>query len=186
MFSDSGSTDATTAAFEVVYQQSLSRVRRFVARYERDPDEQDDLVQEVWIRGLVSYPSYRGGGSLEGWLLRVARTVCVDHCRTRSKRGRDWARYAPALADDLDERLPEAVAVERALRRQEMCDRATDLVLALPERERAVALFRLMLGRSTAEVATTLGMAPGTVKATLHHATTKLRRAVQSAGAPQS
>jgi RNA polymerase sigma-70 factor (ECF subfamily) len=48
-------------------------------------------------------------------------------------------------------------------------------VMDLPEREREVVLLRLVEGLSTRETALRLRCAEGTVKATLHHATRKLR-----------
>lgn len=86
------------------------------------------------------------------------------------------SRYSASLADDIAARSPDPQAEERALLRQAMLDRLIDALTALPPRERAVATLRLMRGCSTVEVATELAMAPGTVKATLHHARAKLQR----------
>ena len=56
-----------------------------------------------------------------------------------------------------------------------LSDAVRDAVLALPVRQRDVVLLRLVEGMSTAETARLLECAEGTVKATLHQATRKLR-----------
>ena len=43
--------------------------------------EEQDLVQETYLRALRSLGSYRGDAPVRAWLLSIARNVCADHVR---------------------------------------------------------------------------------------------------------
>jgi len=48
----------------------------------------DDLVQETYLRALSSLASYRGEAPVTVWLLSIARRVCADDVRRRTRRRR--------------------------------------------------------------------------------------------------
>jgi len=54
-----------------------------------------------------------------------------------------------------------------------------DVVRALPPRRRAVVVLRFYEGLGEADIASALGMRPGTVKATLHQALAQLREVIE-------
>src|SRR5579862_1829268 len=60
-----------------------AQLRRLCRRYSRDADEEDDLVQTTWIAAWDHRGQYRGDGSFAGWLMRLARTVCLKDLRRR-------------------------------------------------------------------------------------------------------
>ena len=60
------------------------------------PGEEDDLVQDTYLRAFRSLPSYRGEAPITAWLLSIARRVCADHVRRTGARapadGRAWRK----------------------------------------------------------------------------------------------
>lgn len=130
-------------------------------RYAGVDADAHDLLQETWLRAYAKRRSFEGRGSFIGWLLVVARNVGAAAVRRRVRR--PVTEELPDLAAPHDQ---ESITLRDSLR---------DAVLALPERQREVVLLRLVEGLSTTETARLLGCAEGTVKATLHHATRKLR-----------
>jgi RNA polymerase sigma-70 factor (ECF subfamily) len=46
----------------------------------------DDLTQEVYVRALPALAGFRGESSARTWLLQIARYVCADHVRGRTRR----------------------------------------------------------------------------------------------------
>lgn len=116
-----------------------------------------DLLQEVWLRAFQKRHTFDGRGSLIGWLLMVSRTVGIAAVRKRTR-------------EPSTEEFTE-VAVQASAH----SDQLREAVLSLPERQRDVLLLRLIEGLSTVETAHRLGCAEGTVKASLHQATRKLR-----------
>ena len=50
--------------------------------------EEDDLVQETYLRAFRSLQSYRGEAPITAWLMAIARRVCADHVRSRVRQRR--------------------------------------------------------------------------------------------------
>lgn len=140
------------------YSQRLMPLLR---RYAGPEVDAHDLLQEVWLRAYRKRQQFDGRGSLLGWLLAVSRTVGITEVRKRASE--PLFQDLPDVAARFD---PDEVVLRETLR---------EAVLALPERQRDVVILRLVEGMSTAETARRLECAEGTVKATLHQATKKLR-----------
>src|SRR5688500_11287801 len=141
------------------------RILPQLRRYAGHDADAHDLLQEVWLRAYRKRGTFDGRGSFVGWLLTVARTVGMTVVRKREREP-----VTEDLVDVAARSDPEAAPLREALR---------EAVLALPERQRDVVILRLVEGRSTAETARVLQCAEGTVKATLHQATRKLRECLQ-------
>jgi RNA polymerase sigma-70 factor (ECF subfamily) len=130
-------------------------------RYAGADVDVEDILQEVWLRTYSKRQTFDGRGSFFGWLLMVSRTVGMAAVRKRMREPGTEGLPDPAAQGD-----PDAGMLSDTLR---------DAVLTLPPRQRDVVLLRLVDGLSTAETARLLQCADGTVKATLHQATRKLR-----------
>jgi RNA polymerase sigma-70 factor (ECF subfamily) len=114
------------------------------------PSEIDDLVQETYIRALVSLDRYSGKGSVIGWFLAIARNTCADHVRRRQRQVR--------LADRLRSRHQEAEV--------QLADWhvVTDAVSTLDPEQRDAFLLTQMLGFAYRDAAALLGCPVGTVR----------------------
>jgi RNA polymerase sigma-70 factor (ECF subfamily) len=69
-----------------------------VCRALGSPGEEEDLVQETYLRALSALARYRGDAPVRVWLLAIARRVCADHVRRRQRRRRLADRLAHGLA----------------------------------------------------------------------------------------
>ena len=125
----------------------LEDVRRLCALLV-DAAGADDLAQETCARAVRSAPSYRGEASGRSWLLGIARHVCLDELRARTRRRRRDARMAPAQ--------PSADASESVT--------VADLVTRLEPERRAAFVLTQLLGFSYAEAAAACGCPPGTIR----------------------
>jgi RNA polymerase sigma-70 factor, ECF subfamily len=131
-----------------------------------DLDEARDVVQDVWVRAYERRRSYSGSGSLLAWLLTICRNASVSAIRSGTVRERAKGTLGaerevfPGAGDD-----PSTQA-----HRAELRELVYGAVADLPERQRAVVTLRILEGRTTAQAAEALGIAVGTVKATLHQA----------------
>jgi len=63
------------------------------------PGEEDDLVQETYLRAFRSLSTYRGDAPITAWLLSIARRVCADHVRGRLRQ----RRLLTALTDTAED-----------------------------------------------------------------------------------
>jgi RNA polymerase sigma-70 factor (ECF subfamily) len=135
-------------------------VRRFLARLSRDAA--DDLAQETFLKAWRMAGTWRGEGSYEGWLLRIAWRSFLSERRRRREPPLDEAAQRPVAAAAPELRLD----VERAL-------------AALPERERAAALLCYGEGYSHGEAAAILEVPLGTLKSLIGRARDRLARLLE-------
>ncbi len=115
-----------------------------------DVESARDVVQEAFVLALLKQDGFRGDGSLEAWVWRIAFRVAIGKTGSHE-----------LAADD----VPEAVFV----------DESSDPTLAaavrkLPPQRRMAIFLRYFADLSYAEIGEVLGIAEGTVAATLSKA----------------
>lgn len=79
--------DGDRVALAAWIRLTQAEVWRFCAHLV-DPDEADDLTQDVYVRAYQALPDFRGDASARTWLLTIARRTCADAIRRRQRRRR--------------------------------------------------------------------------------------------------
>jgi len=148
---------ATEQAIEELYRSRYASYRGGVAALTGSYDTARDVVQEAFAQALRDRHTYRGDGSLAGWVWRIAFRTAL---RTRTDGGRELT---------LDE-LVETAHVPRAERDPELAG----AVCGLPPRRRLVVYLRYFADLPYAEIASLLDISEGTVAATLSQAHAEL------------
>jgi RNA polymerase sigma-70 factor (ECF subfamily) len=120
-------------------------------------DAADDLTQETYLRLVRALPRFRGEASGRTFVLAVARRVCADEIRKRT-RGR-------ALAERLRRRRTVAHAVDGS-----GVTELEDLVAGLEPERRAAFVLTQLLGLSYEEAAAVCGCALGTIRSRVSRA----------------
>lgn len=117
-----------------------------------DAQSADDLTQETYLRAFRAMPAFRGESSARTWLLAIARRVCKDELRVRSRRRRRDHLLAGDPGEPLADLDPaEPVGVRSLLRQLE------------PDRRVAFVLTQF-LALSYAEAAQVCGCPVGTIR----------------------
>lgn len=132
------------------------------------PGEVEDLVQETYLRAVRSLSSYRGDAPVQAWLLSIARNVCADHVRRRSRQTRllERLKAEPRSVSQ----LPQNAAVEELLQTLDI------------ERREAFVLTQIC-GLSYAETASIVGCPVGTIRSRVARARADLLTLVEQAEA---
>jgi RNA polymerase sigma-70 factor, ECF subfamily len=151
------------AEFEAMFNAHAVAVYRYALR-RVGPDLAHDAVSEVFM------VAWRRQHDVEGqalpWLLGIARRVCANQLRARSRA----AELHERLAGEPRPWAPTAAIEDDALRR-------ALAVLSDPDRE---ALYLIAWeGLDNAQAARVLGCARGTFAVRLHRARGRLRRALE-------
>jgi len=81
-------------AFAGFVRQTQGDVWRLCAHLV-DPGSADDLTQETYLRAVTAIGRFRGDSSAKTWLLTIARRVCADSVRRRTRRRRALLRRGP-------------------------------------------------------------------------------------------
>jgi RNA polymerase sigma factor (sigma-70 family) len=155
------------AEIEAVYRSRGSDFFRFALARVGDAEAARDAVQDGFARAIRSRRSYRGSGSLEGWLARCVINAAQDARRRMNMTDPERAA-TPATERAADPPLVEGdVAVVR------------EAVRRLPRRQREALFLRFYLGLDYSAIAETLQVEVGTVSATLHAARAALAQSLQ-------
>lgn len=111
------------APFLAALNPHLGLVHRVCRLYCRDPDERQDLAQEILYQLWKAYPSFQANARFSTWLYRVAlnTTLTFERHRRRHPPPEPFSAAllevaAPAEAADPEHRLPRLyAAIERLL-----------------------------------------------------------------------
>jgi RNA polymerase sigma factor (sigma-70 family) len=137
--------------------------------------EADDLSQEAIARAIERADDLHDGAAVEGWLFRIATTVCLDHLR-RERRARALTELVdPVAFDDVPATSPDPQST--ALLRDDVRLAVVAALQHLAPKQRAVLLLHDVCGLPLVEAARTIGMNRNAAKATLRRARAGLDRA---------
>lgn len=141
---------------------SQRRLVHFADLLTGDHARAEDLVQDALVKAYAAWPRIKPGAA-ESYVRRCILNGRTDWWRRRSSRERPIADHVEQTAPaDRDAELDRRLVVLASLAR-------------LTTRERTVIAMRYYLELSEAEIATELGIAPGTVKSAAARAIAKLR-----------
>jgi len=167
-------------AFCCVARDHETRLFRQAMALCRNEAVSDDLVSETLIEAWSGIARFDGTCRFSTWLYAILLRrflKSVDRSRSRLV---SMATLSRAEADqgerDLGDVKAEGLEPNILLARAEASERLLAAIQRLPEIHQQVVLLRFYEDASLAEIATVLGLSPGTVKSRLHHALEKLRR----------
>ena len=157
-------------AFERLYRDNERRVFALCLRLSSDPALAEELTQDVFVRAWSKLGTFRGQSAFSSWLYPLTVNVALSERRSRRRR---LARVFPTDDVAAFERPQAPPAPESGFDLEKA-------MAALPPGARAVFVLHDVEGRTHDEIASILGLAPGTSKAQLHRARRLLREALAS------
>lgn len=159
-------------ALQEIFDRFSERVFRYALVGLRNYSDAEDATSEVFL-GVVKNIrrfQWRGNGSFESWLFRIAHNVVMSERRRRARRPLE---YRGRLEDYLGE--PELGAEEEATSNGALGE-LWDKVSRMPETQREVLALRFIAGLSAEEVGAAIGKSAGAVRVLQHRALAALRR----------
>jgi RNA polymerase sigma-70 factor (ECF subfamily) len=154
-------------AFRVFYEQTARSVWMYLVRMTGDSRLADDLLQESYYRFLRARASFESDDHRRNYLFRIATNLVRDHRRrprTESAPVESTDRLpASAIDDATADRVARHIDLERAMEQ-------------LKPRERSLLWLAYGQGCSHAEIAESLGLKTGSLKALLYRARQRLMR----------
>ncbi|WP_329060914.1 sigma-70 family RNA polymerase sigma factor [Amycolatopsis sp. NBC_01480] len=139
---------------------------RSLCAYLVDEVSADDLAQETYLRVFRALPAFRQESSARTWLLAIARRVCMDELRLRTRRRRQETLVAgPADAEPDRSRDTDQVEVREVLGH-------------LPPARRDAFVLTQMLGLSYEDAARICECPVGTIRSRVARARVDLIEAL--------
>lgn len=109
-----------------IVEEHYADVLAYCRRHTPNADAAQDAAQDVFLRFVRNVPRYRDRGKPLAFLLTIARTVCIDASRTRTRAASHTAGTDELLAALPDEHAARAHApsdLEVALERLDAAQR---------------------------------------------------------------
>jgi RNA polymerase sigma-70 factor (ECF subfamily) len=157
-------------ALDALLRRHHDRIHAVCRRLAGNEADAHDATQEALISIVRGLGRFDGRAAFSTWAYRVATNACLDELRRRQR------RPTPGLPDDDStdllplpggspgiDGLPDRLAIDAALAQ-------------LPEEFRAPVVLRDLCDLDYAEIATTLGIPPGTVRSRIARGRAQLAR----------
>ncbi|HJU74554.1 MAG TPA: RNA polymerase sigma factor [Gemmatimonadaceae bacterium] len=159
------------ARFQRLLHEHGPAIGRLAAAYETDPNEREDLVQDIVFALWRALPSFRGDCSEKTFLYRIAQNRGLTH------RWRRKARDARLVALKTDHDVVDPKTETTGEHNAADAGRREDLLAAV---QRLAGLHRDVMvlsleGLTNTEIADILGITPGNVAVRLTRARVALR-----------
>jgi RNA polymerase sigma-70 factor (ECF subfamily) len=163
--------DGDVVAFETLYRRHNDALYRYLLRLCRQPQQAEDVFQEVWSKIIKARESYRPTAKFTTFLYRVAHNCFIDNIR-RNKRHTRTVDVEPDTQPSATDQPDQET--ERSLARR----RLNAALLELPDEQRDVFLLHEEAGLNLDQIASITGSNRETTKSRLRYAVKKLRIAI--------
>ena len=170
------------AAFEQLVEKYQRPVVNLLHRTLGDATEAEDLAQNVFVQVFKSAPRYRVTARFSTWLFTIARNLCLNEIRRRSRHpaqsldqpvegdeGESDGSWKPAWSD------PQARRPGDSILQDELEQKIEEALGQLPEAQRTALLLCRQEELSYEEIAEILGCSLSATKSLIHRAREVLR-----------
>jgi RNA polymerase sigma factor (sigma-70 family) len=180
-------TTAMTAhqdqAITEAVERQRSRLRNFIRRRVADPDDVEDILQDVFFELVEAYRLVKPVREIGAWLFQVARNRIID--RFRKRKTEALSHLSVVTEDDetlsIEDLLPSSDGnPETAFLRSVLLERLAEALAELPDEQRVIFIAQEIEGRSFAELALESGLSINTLLSRKRYAVLHLRHRLRA------
>jgi RNA polymerase sigma-70 factor (ECF subfamily) len=159
------------AAYAGLVEKYKQPVMNFVYRSLRDEIEAEDLAQNVFLQVYKSRSRYKQTAKFSTWLFTIARNLCLNEIRRRSRHPAESLEETHAENEDQPQRQYEDKKVflptENVLQ-GELAQKIEESLAELPENQRTAILLCRQEELSYEEIAGVLNCSLSATKSLIH------------------
>ena len=155
------SPDDDVRAFDTLVRRHRARVVANCRFLTNQPEQAEDLAQEVFVKAYFGLRRFRGGSSFRTWVQRIKVNQCLDYLK--AQRGRVLVGIEATERAGAPE-LSVPPTAEQELLEAEAYERLASAIDALPDTLRVPLTLRDLDGLAYEEIARTLGLGLSAVK----------------------
>jgi RNA polymerase sigma-70 factor (ECF subfamily) len=154
--------------------QHASQIQSHILKITHEPQNCDDLQQDVWLRVCRHRDQYDGQSPFDAWLHRIVERTCLEEAR-KERRARVFReRFARHVSSENAVRRLDQEVVEAALDQEAVLEMVDAAILRLtPRRQDLIDLIRH--GLSATEMGEVLGISRDAVRKARQMALARLR-----------
>jgi len=159
------------AAFTELVEKYKQPVMNFIFRTLRDETEAEDLAQNVFLQVYKSRRRYEQTAKFSTWLFTIARNLCLNELRRRSRHPAESLEEKPVENEDQPRQQFEdksQIAPPEKLLHGELEQKILEALDGLPENQRSAILLCRQEDLSYEEIAGILGCSLSATKSLIH------------------
>lgn len=164
-------------AFESLVEAYQKKVYNIALRMVGNPDDAEEIAQEVFIRIFKSLKNFKGQAQFYTWIYRITSNVCLDELRKRKNKRVIYLDQEIANRDnELGRQIgDESFAPDIFAEQNQLKKMINDALQQLPEKHRIILIMRDICGMSYEDIAKALESPIGTVKSRISRARQALK-----------
>ncbi len=168
-------------AFNLLVSRYQYKILHLVSRYIKNQAEQEDVVQEVFIKSYRAIANFRGDSAFYTWLYRIAVNTAKNYLVAANRR-------PPGQDIDIDEmtysrgsdKLTEYATPDVTMQNDELVESIRNAIAQLPDELREAITLRELEGMRYEDIAAVMNCPIGTVRSRIFRA----REAIEKSIAP--
>ncbi|MEI6783862.1 MAG: sigma-70 family RNA polymerase sigma factor [Verrucomicrobiota bacterium] len=168
-----------TAAFTELVDKYKQPVMNVAYRMLRDTTEAEDLAQAVFVQVFKAADRYRVSSKFSTWLFTIARNLCLNEIRRRSRHSADSMDASHPEQEDQPLHQYEdqrTASPPDCLLHGELADKIEEALAELPENQRLAIVLCRQDELSYEEIARVLGCSVSATKSLIHRGRETLKQ----------
>ncbi len=168
------------AAFRQIVESSQGLVYNTVLGIVQNPEDAEDVAQEVFMQLYESVKGFKGQSKLSTWLYRIAVTKSMDHLRKKKRKKRfAFVQSLFGFDEELVHDPPDFHHPGITLDNKEKAAELFKAIEKLPGKQKVAFTLNRIEGLSYQEISEIMGLTVASVESLLHRAKNNLRRLLE-------
>lgn len=170
-------------AFAALVEKYRQPVMNLVFSMLRDATEAEDVAQNVFVRAHRAAPTYRVSSKFVTWLFAIARNVCLNEIRRRSRHPAESMDATHPEQEDApwhQFKDKEAYTPGEQVLHRELEEKIAEALAELPENHRVALLLCRQDELSYEDIAKVLGCSTSATKSLIHRARETLKERLKT------
>jgi RNA polymerase sigma-70 factor (ECF subfamily) len=163
--------EGDTTAFTALVEKYKQPVMNVVYRMLQDATEAEDIAQNVFVQVYRSAGRYQASAKFSTWLFTIARNLCLNELRRRSRHPADSMDVSHPDQEDQPAQQYEdtqTASPPETLLHGELRTKIEEALTALPENQRIAILLCRQEELSYEDIAKVLGCSLSATKSLIH------------------
>ncbi len=175
--------EGDNSAFDELLARSQTRVFNYIyLMTNQNEDDANDAFQDTYVHAIMALREgrYQSNGQFQAWLLRIARNIVLDRCRSSRNRNTVRMESSDSNGNPKQDLLNDASLSEPNAEMQMVFDQSLDdvrmMIDLLPDNQREVIILRFYEEMSFKEIAALTNVSINTALGRMRYALINLRR----------
>jgi RNA polymerase sigma-70 factor (ECF subfamily) len=169
------------AAFKEIVESSQGLVYNTALGIVQNPEDAEDVAQEVFVQLYESIHSFKGESKLSTWLYRITVSKAMDHLRKKKRKKRfAFVQSLFGANEELVHDPPDFVHPGVSLDNKEKAKYLFKAIDQLPPKQKVAFTLNRIEGLSYQEISDVMKLTVASVESLLHRARKNLRKTLES------